>query len=171
MSENNVPVPEVPFWDRAWVAITALFVFFPVGIYLILKNKELSQNAKYAWFGGFAFLMVISIMSDNKPDRPRQAQAQAAPVAQKPTPIEKQVVQKVKQETPQKSKPVGHVSRANYEKLKDGMALDKVQEIIGVGKEVGNSGAISSYTYQSGNMIISVVFNNKKLASRSIVDF
>jgi hypothetical protein len=65
------------------------------------------------------------------------------------------------------------VTRANYNKLKENMTLDAVQDILGPGRENAASGGLQVVSWESGAfpiVVITCTFQNGYLKSRSIID-
>lgn len=74
---------------------------------------------------------------------------------------------------PPPPKPAPSISRASYNQIQQGDAWDDVMEILGPGREAGQSGGIQIVTWQSSNIIqptiISVTFQNGRVKAKSII--
>ncbi len=80
---------------------------------------------------------------------------------------------KISQQQAQAAKPKRGVSRANYDRIKEGMTIQEVQDILGPGKEASRAGNLRVVTWQSGIVglkIISITFENDRVAAKSILD-
>lgn len=52
------------WYDRTWLVILWLILFFPVGLFALYKNQRLSRNSKYVVIGLFLILGVVAVTID-----------------------------------------------------------------------------------------------------------
>lgn len=65
------------------------------------------------------------------------------------------------------------VTRANYDKIQEGMTLLEVEELLGPGKEAASAGNLKIITWQSGIIglkLISITFEDNRVAAKSNLD-
>jgi hypothetical protein len=65
------------------------------------------------------------------------------------------------------------VSRANYDRIQDGMTLGEVEAILGRGKEDTRSGNLRVLHWQGGVInlrAISITFEDDRVVSKAILD-
>ena len=65
------------------------------------------------------------------------------------------------------------VSRANYDRVTEGMSLAEVQDILGPGKEFTSAGDLQVLTWQRGVVfpkVISITFEGGRVSAKAILD-
>jgi hypothetical protein len=66
------------WYDYKLLVVFLIFIFFPVGLYALWKNKQISNGWKYGVTALIAGLFMISILSDDKPTETTEIQTVAA---------------------------------------------------------------------------------------------
>jgi hypothetical protein len=61
------------------------------------------------------------------------------------------------------------VTRENYNKIKNGMTVQQVQEILGFGKEDSRSGPFLTLSWQHANTIVVITFQDGQVTAKSIL--
>ena len=65
--ENTSPTANA-WYNKTWLVILLLFIFFPVGLYALWKSDTILKNVKMGVTGVFVLLIIIGIFADdNKP--------------------------------------------------------------------------------------------------------
>jgi hypothetical protein len=54
------------WFDKTWLVVVLLFVFFPVGLYGLWNNKSIAQGWKIGITGLFAILIIYNVSDGNK---------------------------------------------------------------------------------------------------------
>ena len=121
------------------------------------------------------FLSVLSLMllvgcsptPEQVAARQKAEEDRAATLAKKEADKEEEKSPQTKGKTPPTEK---GVSRDNYNRIKDGMTMKKVEAILGPGKEVSSSGGVTTYSWQDNEFnTISILFQKGKVKSKSIL--
>ena len=98
--------------------------------------------------------------------RQKAEEDRAASLAKKEADKEEKKSPKTKGNTPPTEK---GVSRDNYNRIKDGMTMKKVEAILGPGKEVSSAGGVTTYSWQDNEFnTISILFQKGKVRSKAI---
>jgi hypothetical protein len=112
--------------------------------------------------GGLVAIAVMGVVTDSVPgDAGRAAPPRGA--AQNP-------------HMPRQEQPAGPrqgVSRANYDRIADGMSVGQVEAILGPGREDMRAGNLRVLHWQSGVIglrIISITFEDDRVAAKAILD-
>jgi|AntRauTorcE11897_2_1112592.scaffolds.fasta_scaffold10792_3 hypothetical protein len=83
MADNNeIESSDYKWYDRKWVVILLLIVFFPVGFYALYKNRTFSTTAKWSISGVVVLLIVIGALSE-EPETTTSSNTSETQVAQK----------------------------------------------------------------------------------------
>jgi hypothetical protein len=75
-----------------------------------------------------------------------------------------------REQAKQQATPTSRVNRANYNRVEVGMTGEEVQEILGGGTESFQGGNITVLSWRAGSCIITVTFDGRRVASKSIVN-
>jgi hypothetical protein len=84
-----------------------------------------------------------------------------------------QVAQKKAEADVKKNQPKKGVTRANYERVQEGMTLAEVEDILGKGKEMASSGNMRMMTWQGGVVnfrAVSITFEDGRVTAKAILD-
>jgi tellurite resistance protein TerA len=91
LSLKKQPATSNSWYDNKVVVIILLFLFFPVGLYAMWKNKKFSDKTKWIVSGFFSILVLISVFSKEKQTTSMSSSGLRTPVVSVPAEAPEQV--------------------------------------------------------------------------------
>lgn len=67
-TKDQIGSQESPWWNQNWVAIVALIIFYPLGLFLTWRSPHISKQLKIILTIVFGFLFITAL--SNKSDKP-----------------------------------------------------------------------------------------------------